>query len=139
MYEYGLPVCTKGPSHDDTFSIVLRFVWILRLLNLTDEQLKGLGDILVVAGAGLGPGAVELLRHLATLLGRDLALLRPEIAFVADNDEWYPFDTLERLLGQHYAQHLGKGAVAGNQRTKWFIIFSRMTCTISNDCIDETE
>ena len=72
-------------SHKDALSSVSRLVRVLALLDLADQQLKGLGDILVVARAGLGESAIELLGQLPALLGCDLALLGPEIALVADD------------------------------------------------------
>lgn len=66
----------------------------MRLFDLSNEKLKGLANILIVAGTALGPGAVVLLAQLLAVLGADLSLLGSEIALVAHNDDGDPLDTL---------------------------------------------
>lgn len=39
----------------------------------------------VIPGAGLGPGAAELISQLLAILGADLALFGPQVALVADD------------------------------------------------------
>ena len=72
-------------SHEHALAALGRLVGVLRLLHLADEQLKGPGDVLVVPGAGLGPGSLVLLGHGLALLGRHLALLGAQVALVADD------------------------------------------------------
>jgi len=73
--------------HDLAFSAVDRLVGVLGFLDLGDKQLECLADVLVVAGASLGPSAVELFRQLPAVLLADLSLLRPQIALVTHNND----------------------------------------------------
>lgn len=81
-------------SHQYALAAGGRLIGVLRLLDLSDEELESLADVLVVAGTGLGPGAVVLLAQLLSVVGADLSLLGPEIALVAHNDDGDPLDTL---------------------------------------------
>lgn len=81
-------------SHDHTLAAGGRLIRILRLLDLSDEQLKGLFDVFVVARAGLGPAAAVLLRQLLAVLSCDLALLGAQVTLVAHDDDRNPLDAL---------------------------------------------
>lgn len=83
-------------SHDGAFASTLRLVGVLRLLDLPDEELEGLGHVLVIPGAGFSPGTVDLLSQLLALLGADLALLGSQIALVTNNYNRYPLDSLAK-------------------------------------------
>ena len=72
-----------------------RLIRILRLLDLADDEVESLADVLVVARAGLGVGAIELLGQRFALLDGDLALLGTEIALVAYDHDGDPFGALE--------------------------------------------
>jgi len=87
-----------APSHDDALAACRRLVGVLRLLNLADEELKSFGYVLPIPGTSLGPGAVVLVCQSFALLGRHLALLRTEIALVADNADGDGFGALGRGL-----------------------------------------
>lgn len=86
------------PLHDDTFAARRGLIRVLRLLDLRNEQLKSLGDVFVVSGAGFGPATIVLFRQLLTLVGGNLTLLRTEIALVSDNDNGNPLDTLKQRV-----------------------------------------
>lgn len=84
------PAVELGCSHHHTLSAVLRLVGVLGLLDLADQQLKGLGHVRVEACTGLDLGAVKLLGQLLAVLDGDLALLGAQIALVADNHQGHP-------------------------------------------------
>ena len=71
--------------HNKAFSAGGGLVGVLRLLNLTDEQLECFGYVLAVPGTSFGPRAVVLVSERLALLGCHLALLRAEVALVADD------------------------------------------------------
>lgn len=81
-------------SHNTALAAGGRLIRVLRLLDLSNEQLKGLANILVVTGTALRPGAIVLLGQLLSVLGGDLSLLGPEVALIAHNDDGDPLDTL---------------------------------------------
>lgn len=92
-----LLIVPLGPfSHDTALAAGGRLIRVLRLFDLCNEELKGLVDILVVAGTGLRPAAVVLFGDLLAILGRDLALLGAQIALVAHDDDRDPLDALWR-------------------------------------------
>jgi hypothetical protein len=71
---------------------------------LSNQQLKGTTDVLVVSSAGFGPAALDLLGDLLAVLGSDLSLLGPEIALIADNDDWHGFRALDAPLSVFQAR-----------------------------------
>lgn len=85
-------------SHNIALAAGGRLIRVLRLFDLCNEELEGLVDVLVVASAGLGPAAVVLVGQLLAVLGRDLALLGAQIAFVAHDDDGDPLDALWRRI-----------------------------------------
>lgn len=89
----------KQSSHDFALPTVRALGGVLRLLNLRDQELERLGDVLVIAGTGLGPRAVELLRQPAPILLADLSLLWPQIALVTHNDDRDPVRALREREG----------------------------------------
>jgi hypothetical protein len=102
----GTPSCR---SHDGALALVGRRVRVLGLLDLLDEKLEGLGDADVVAGAGLGPGAAELLSELLPFLNADLSLLGSQIALVADDADGYLLRALFESVSIKYEQGKGWG------------------------------
>lgn len=86
------------PSHHGALAIVGRGVGVLRLLDLFDEQLKGLGDTNIVAGTGLGPGAAKLFGELLAVIVADLALFRSQIALVTNDADGNLFAALWKFL-----------------------------------------
>lgn len=81
--------------HKNAVALLRGLAWGLRLLDLSDHELKGLGHIGVVGRASLGPPALQLLSKLAAILRANLALLRSQIALVADNDDRDRFSALD--------------------------------------------
>lgn len=81
-------------SHHAAFVVTRRLAGVLRLFNLGDHKLKGLGDVVVQPGAGLGEGALKIFCQLSSLFGCDLSLLRLQVALVADNDQRDPVRAL---------------------------------------------
>lgn len=138
-------------SHDKALAAGGRLIRILRLFDLCDEELKGLVDVLVVAGAGLGPATVVSVGELLAVVGRDLALLGAQIALVAHDDDGDPLDTLwrsteglmsvpsERWKGRVESKESRASEDEIVQRTRWFSSFSRMTWTISKEDLEATE
>ncbi len=80
--------------HHPTRLAAARLGRVLRALDLGNHELKGLGDVLVVARAGLGEGAAELRAQLPPFVRRHLPLLGPQVALVADDDEGDGFGAL---------------------------------------------
>ena len=70
-------------------------MWVLGLFDLGDHELKGLGDVLIVAGAGFGPGTLELRPEVLAFFRRHLSLLWTQIALVADDDQRNRFGSLQ--------------------------------------------
>lgn len=85
-------------SHHSALAAGGRLIRVLRLFDLCDEELESLVYVLVVASACLGPAAVVLVRQLLAVLGRDLALLGAQIAFVAHDDDGDPLHALWRRI-----------------------------------------
>ena len=123
--------------HDDALAPARGLARVLRLLNLPDHKLERLDDIGVVASGRLAPSTFELLRHLLALLSGDLVHFGLKVALVSDEGEGYPiralFQVTERLA------EFKKNARRERNPTRWFRILSRITRTISNDCLDATE
>jgi hypothetical protein len=67
---------------------------ILRLLHFCYHHLKGFGDISVQPRTSLSKAAVKLFGQLTAIVGRDVPLIGSQIAFVANNDQGYPFGAL---------------------------------------------
>ena len=87
--------CQSWPLHDLTSVFAgRRLTRILAGLHLLNEELEGLLDVLVVPRTGFGPAALELLRKLLAVFGRDLALLGTKIRLIANDDNGYPVDGL---------------------------------------------
>ena len=91
-FPIALPLSSK--LHDRALIASGRFIWVLRLLDLPNDQLKGLGDILVVARAGLSPSTLILFRQLLSHFLGNLPLLWTKVTLVAHNHNWYPFRAL---------------------------------------------
>lgn len=87
-------VANQPPLHDNTLVSTRWLIWIGELLDLADHELESLADILVVAGAGLGVAAVELLSQSLALLDGDLTLVWTEITLVTNQDDGNPLDAL---------------------------------------------
>lgn len=133
-----------APSHDNALAAGGWLIRVLRLLDLCNQQLKALVDVLVVAGAGLGPATAVLLRQQLAILGRDLALLGAKIGLVAHDDDRDPLDALLKKSGdgcqcQGCVVFWKKVKKHKGQRTRWFSSFSRMTWTISKEDLEATE
>jgi hypothetical protein len=90
-----LPTAAGPSSHENTVALLGSLAGSLRLLDLGNHQLERLGDVGVVRGAGLGPATLQPLAQLAALLDADLALLRPQIALVTDDDDGDGLGALE--------------------------------------------
>ena len=87
--------CQSWPLHDLTSVLAgRRLTRVLAGLHLLNEELEGLLDVLVVPRTGFRPAALELLRELLAVFGRDLALLGTKIRLVANDDNGYPVDSL---------------------------------------------
>ncbi len=86
-----LRFCSPPPpplSHDDTPPASSRLVGVLGVLNLADQQLKGLGHVLTIPGTSFSEGAIVLFgERLAFLVGY-LSLLWSEVGLVANNADW---------------------------------------------------
>jgi hypothetical protein len=116
--------------HDGAGVGLGRLSWVMGGLDLVDDQVEGLGDVLVVTGAGLGPAAAELVGERAAGFLVDLALLGPQVRLVADDDH-----------------RDGRGALAvrlsvtkkAGAPTRWVRIFSRITRTFSKLASEPTE
>ena len=81
-------------SHHAAFVVTRRLAGVLRLFHLAHHKLKGLGDVIIQPGAGLGESALEFFRQRSSLVGGDLSLLGLQVALVADNDQRNPVGTL---------------------------------------------
>lgn len=79
----------------------------MSLLNLSDDQLESLGDILVVARAGLSPCTLILLSQRLSVLWSHLSLLWAKITLVANNDDWNPIGSLKNV--STYGHNVGTG------------------------------
>lgn len=119
--------------HDDALAPAGWLARVLRFLNLPDHKLKRLDHIGVVTGGCLAPGAFELLRHLLALLSGDLVHFGLKVALVPDESEGYPVRALFKV------SRVQKKSNRERNPTRWFRILSRITRTISNDCLDATE
>lgn len=89
-----LLLCVSIGLHDDALISAGGLARVLAPLHLGDHQVEGFLDVLVVPGAGLGPGALEFFGEGFSVFGRDLALCGIEITLVADDDEGNPFRAL---------------------------------------------
>lgn len=83
------------PSHQYALAAGGRLIRVLRLFDLCDEKIKAPANVLVIASAGFGPGAIVLLRQLLPIICADLALLGAEITLVAHDDDGDPLDALQ--------------------------------------------
>src|SRR4051794_29031714 len=99
-------------------------------LDLVDDQVEGLGDVLVVTGAGLGPAAAELVGERAAGFLVDLALLGPQVRLVAD----YDYRDGRGALAVRLSVPKRVGAP-----TRWVRIFSRIIPTFSKLASEPTE
>jgi hypothetical protein len=61
--------------HDRTLVAACGFAWILALLDFGNHVFERSLHILVVSGAGLSPGALELFSESFAVFGCDLTLL----------------------------------------------------------------
>lgn len=80
--------------HDRALVSSSWFIWVLSLLDLSDDQLESLGDILVIARAGLGPRTLILLSQRLSILRGYLSLFWAKITLVTNNDNWDPVGSL---------------------------------------------
>ena len=85
-------------SHKDAIALRRSFAGVLRLLDLSYQELKGLAHVLVVPRARLGPATLDLLGELLPVLGGDLPLLGSQIALVANDDDGDRLGALEDQL-----------------------------------------
>jgi len=83
------------PLHDLTFIPISRLIGVLRFLNLSNDELKRLGDVLIVPCTCLCVRTVKLLRQRLALLDGDLALIWTQIALIPNNNDGNPFRALE--------------------------------------------
>lgn len=122
--------------HQNAIALGRSLAWVLRLLNLSDQELESLAHVLVVSRARLSPAALYLLRELLSVFGCDLSLLGAQVALVADDADGDRLGALRLVVQLQLTGCLFRvlGAL-----TRWLRIFSRMTCTISNDGSDDTE
>lgn len=86
--------CGHHSSHHQALATGGRLIGVLSLFDLCDEKVKAPANVLVIASAGFGPGAIVLLRQLLPIICADLALLGAEITFVAHDDDRDPLDAL---------------------------------------------
>ena len=80
--------------HDGALVASSWLVWVLGLLDLSNHQLKCLGDILVVTSARLSPRTLVLLSELLAILWSDLTLFWTQVALVTNNHDWNPVGAL---------------------------------------------
>jgi hypothetical protein len=85
--------------HDMTLASASRLTRVLAPLHLANDELKCLEDVLVVARARFGPGALELFGKGLAILGCDLALLGTEVGLVAHDNNRDPLDSLDGVCG----------------------------------------
>lgn len=126
----------QSPLHQDAIALSRCLAGVLRLLDLSDQELERFADVLVISCARLGPAALDLLGHLLSIFGGNLSLLGSQVALVADDDDGDGFGTLIKHCWLVICTCLS-GCSAGF--TRWLRIFSRMTCTISKEGRDDTE
>lgn len=120
--------------HQNAIALGRSLAWVLRLLNLSDQELESLAHVLVVSRARLGPAALYLLRELLSVFGCHLSLLGAQVALVADDADGDRLGALKSVV-----QLMGCLSRVLGGLTRWLRIFSRMTCTISKDGSDDTE
>lgn len=82
--------------HDRALLVALfRLAGFLALLDFGDHAFEGFADVLVVARAGLGEAAAQLLGELLAVCESDLALFGAQVGLVADDRERDGVGTLE--------------------------------------------
>lgn len=96
------------PLHDYALVAAGGLTRVLALLHLANHEVKGLLHVLVVAGRGLCPGALEFLGEGAAVFGGDLALLGAQIGLVAYDDEGDPGGSLRVGMSAGGAEWRGK-------------------------------
>lgn len=85
MIWQSVSVVCDSSLHQNAVALGWCLAGVLRLLNLSDQELKGLANVLVVSCARLGPAALYLFGELLSIFGGDLSLLGSQVALVADN------------------------------------------------------
>jgi hypothetical protein len=85
--------------HDMTLASASGLTRVLAPLHLANDKLKCLEDVLVVARARFGPGALELFGEGFAIFGCNLALLGTEIGLVAYDNNRDPLDSLGGVCG----------------------------------------
>lgn len=80
--------------HDCTFAAASGLTRVLGPLHLSNDELKSLLYVFVVARAGFGVGTFELCGEGFAVFRRDLALFGTQVRLVAYDDEGNPFDGL---------------------------------------------
>jgi hypothetical protein len=90
--------------HDNALASASGLTRVLAPLHLPNDKLKSFEHILVVAGTGFGPRALELFGQGFAVFGGDLTLFGTEVGFVAYNDDGDPVDG---LCGLSESVHLG--------------------------------
>lgn len=86
--------------HDGALATASGLTRVLASLNLPNDELKSLEHVLVVAGAGFGPRALELFGEGFAVFGGDLTLFRTEVGLVAYDDDRDPVDGLYCRLSE---------------------------------------
>lgn len=82
--------------HDRALLVALfRLTGFLALLDFGDHAFEGFADVLVVARAGFGEAAAQLLGELLAVCEGDLALFGAQVGLVANNRERDGVGTLE--------------------------------------------
>lgn len=81
-------------SHQNAFTSSRRFAGILRLFHFRDHQIESLGDVFAISSTRLGEWALEFVGQFSSFFGLYLALLTFKIAFVSDDAQGDPIDTL---------------------------------------------
>lgn len=90
-----LETCLRFLLHQNAVALGGCLARVLRLLNLSDQELEGLADVLVVSCARLGPAALNLFGELLSIFRSDLSLLGSQVALVADNADRNGVSTLD--------------------------------------------
>lgn len=89
-------------SHQNAFTSSRRFAGILRLFHFRDHQIESLGDVFAVSSTGLSERALKFVGQFSSFFGLYLALLTFKIAFVSDDAQGDPIDTLSASILSAY-------------------------------------
>jgi hypothetical protein len=83
--------------HDNALAPASGLTRVLAPLYLPNDKLKCLEHVLVVAGTGFGPCALELFGQGFAVFGSDLTLFGTEVGLIAYDDDGHPVDGLYEL------------------------------------------